>query len=130
MMKQGDFFKISYKVTNHVYDGFISTFNDQNPLHVNESFAKEKGFNGKVMHGAILNGFLSNFIGEQLPVKNVIVQTYKIAFLKPVYLNDKLLLKVTIADVFESVNCIILIYVFENESEIIVAKGEISIGLI
>ena len=129
-MKQGDFFIISYKVTNHVYDGFISTFNDQNPLHVNESFAKEKGFNGKVMHGAILNGFLSNFIGEQLPVKNVIVQTYKIAFLKPVYLNNTLLLKVTIADVFESVNCIILKYVFENESEIVVAKGEISIGLI
>lgn len=129
-MKQGDFFKINYKVTNQVYDGFISTFNDQNPLHVNEPFAKEKGFNGKVMHGAILNGFLSNFIGEQLPVKNVIVQTYKIAFLKPVYLNDTLLLKVTIADVFESVNCIILKYVFENESEIVVAKGEISIGLI
>jgi len=129
-MQQGDFFKISYKVTNQVYDGFISTFNDQNPLHVNESFAKEKGFNGKVMHGAILNGFLSNFIGEQLPVKNVIVQTYKIAFLKPVYLNNTLLLKVTIADVFESVNCIILKYVFENESEIVVAKGEISIGLI
>ena len=129
-MQQGDFFKISYKVTNQVYDGFISTFNDQNPLHVNASFAKEKGFNGKVMHGAILNGFLSNFIGEQLPVKNVIVQTYKIAFLKPVYLNDTLLLKVTIADVFESVNCIILKYVFENDSEIVVAKGEISIGLI
>ena len=129
-MQQGDFFKISYKVTNQVYDGFISTFNDQNPLHVNESFAKDKGFNGKVMHGAILNGFLSNFIGEQLPVKNVIVQTYKIAFLKPVYLNDTLLLKVTIADVFESVNCIILKYVFENDSEIVVAKGEISIGLI
>ncbi len=129
-MKQGDFFKISYKVTNQVYDGFISTFNDKNPLHVNESYAEDKGFNGKVMHGAILNGFLSNFIGEQLPVKNVIVQTYKIAFLKPVYLNDTLLLKATIADVFESVNCIILKYVFENDSEIVVAKGEISIGLI
>jgi acyl dehydratase len=129
-MKQGDFFNVTYKVTNQVYDGFISTFKDQNPLHTDESFAKENGFDGKVMHGAILNGFLSNFIGEQLPIKNVIVQTYKIAFLKPVYLNDTLLLKVTIADVFESVNCIIFKYIFENAAEVVVAKGEITIGLI
>ena len=39
------------------------------------------------MHGAILSGCLSNFIRERLTIKNVLVQTYQLYFLKPVYIN-------------------------------------------
>ena len=69
-IKKGDNFEVEYQVTEKIYDGFIELFNDRNPLHTDEKFAMEKNFSGRVMHGAILNGFLSNFIGEQLPVKN------------------------------------------------------------
>jgi 3-hydroxybutyryl-CoA dehydratase len=129
-MKEGDKFEVEYQVSENIYNGFINIFNDKNPLHTDEHFAKEKNFAGKVMHGAILTGFLSNFIGEQLPIKNVIVQSYKISFLKPVYLNDQLKLKVNIDTVSDSVNCIIFKYKFENTAGTVVGKGEISIGII
>lgn len=129
-LKQGNNFIVTYKVTEDIYNGFIQLFNDKNPLHTNEDFAKQKNFMGKVMHGAILAGFLSNFIGEQLPLKNVIVLSYKIAFTKPVYLNTALQLNATVADVFESVNCVDIKYVFENEANVIVSKGVVSIKII
>jgi len=129
-MKEGTIFECEYCVTAEVYNGFISVFSDNNPLHTNEAFAREKNFSGKVMHGAILAGFLSNFIGEQLPQKNVIVQSYKINFMNPVYLGDQLRLKAVITGVFESVNCIIFKYSFSNAGDITVCRGEIAIGLI
>ena len=129
-MKEGDVFEFEYCVTEEVYDGFIALFEDRNPLHTDEGFAKEKNFSGKLMHGAIQSGFLSNFIGEKLPQKNVIVQTYKMSFVKPVYLNDRLKLKAIITGVFESVNCLTFKYSFTNTKNLVVSRGEISIGLI
>ena len=129
-MKEGDVFENDYCITEQVYKGFIALFNDNNPLHTDEDFARTKNFSGKVMHGAIQAGFLSNFIGEKLPLKNVIVQTYKMAFTKPVYCGDKLTLKAIITGVFESVNCITFKYTFTNSTPIVVSKGEITIGLI
>ena len=129
-IKKGDNFEVEYQVTEKIYNGFIELFDDRNPLHTNEKFAREKNFSGRVMHGAILNGFLSNFIGERLPVKNVIVLTYAISFTKPVYLGDKLKLTATVTEVFDSVNCIDFKYQFRNSRDNAVGKGNISIKII
>jgi 3-hydroxybutyryl-CoA dehydratase len=128
-MQEGDTFEVSYTVTPEIYQLYTNGFNDRNPLHTDEAFAKQKGFPSVVMHGGILTGFLSNFIGEQLPIKNVMIQSYKIAFVKPVLLNTQLTLKAIITGVFESVNCVIFKYSFNN-SAVTVCKGEITIGII
>ena len=129
-MNKGDLFAYSFKVSPDIYEGFISVFNDRNPLHTNEKFAIGKGFKEKVMHGNILNGFLSYFIGECLPVKDVLIQTQEIKFLKPVYINDQLTLCAEVEDVYESVNTIDFKYCFENQDKKKVAKGKIQIGLL
>jgi 3-hydroxybutyryl-CoA dehydratase len=129
-MKKGDRFEYQFKITNEIYSGFISLFNDKNPLHTNKSFAQEKGFDSVVMHGNILNGFLSYFIGECLPIKNVIIQTQEIKFFKPTYLNDDLNFQADIVDVFESVNMIEIKFVFRNNKDAKVASGKINIGTI
>ena len=130
MMQKGDIFKQTFTVTDKIYQGFIEVFNDKNPLHVDNSFAVTKKFSSKVMHGNILNGFLSYFIGECLPLKNVIIQTQEIKYALPVYLNDKLELYAEIEDVYESVNTIEFKYYFTNLNNKKVAKGKIQIGII
>lgn len=128
-MNKGDKFTQSFSVSSEVYEGFKSLFKDFNPLHTNEEFAKGKGFTGKVMHGNILNGFLSYFIGECLPTKDVLIQTQEIKFLRPVYENDNVNLHAEIEEVFESVNTIEFKYYFENQNMTKVARGKIQIGL-
>ena len=100
--KKGDTYHISFVVNSDVYNGFIAIFNDQNPLHTDERFAINKGFKGSVMHGNILNGFLSNFVGEHLPDKNVIIHSQSIQYKQPVYLNDVLQFTATVNDIYES----------------------------
>jgi len=126
----GDKFAAKFVVTQAVYDGFISVFKDENPLHVDESFAMEHGFKGRVMHGNILNGFLSWFIGECLPVKNVIIHSQEIQYKNPVYLNDNLSFDAQVTGVFESVDVIELKFSFKNADGLVVAKGKFQIGLI
>lgn len=129
-MLTGTVFHHKFHVSENVYHGFIETFNDRNPLHINTEFAIQNGFKGCVMHGNILNGFLSYFIGECLPKKNVIIETQTIKFILPVYLNDELELKVTISDFFESVGVYEMEFYFKNNVGKKVAKGTLNIGLL
>ncbi len=129
-MKQGDSFLKEYVVTNEVYTGFREIFSDHNPLHTDKAFAKEHGMPEVVMHGNILNGFLSNFIGEALPVKNVVIHTQSINFYKPVFLNDVLTLHAEIAEVHEAVKTYLFKFIFRKPSGERVSKGTVQIGLI
>jgi 3-hydroxybutyryl-CoA dehydratase len=128
-MTKGDRFSHTFTVSEEIYNGFIALFHDRNILHTDDDYARSKGFQGKVMQGNILNGFLSYFIGELLPVKNVIIHSQEIKYSKPVYLNDKLDFQAEIAEVFESVNAVEFRYRFEKAGQM-VAKGKIQIGLI
>jgi len=129
-MKQGEQFTERFTVSPEIYEGFIQLFKDQNPLHTNEQHAKGRGFYGKVMHGNILNGFLSYFIGECLPTKEVVINTQEIQYKNPVYLNDELLLNAEVSGVFEAVNAVELKFTFKNAASKIVAKGKIQIGIL
>jgi 3-hydroxybutyryl-CoA dehydratase len=129
-MQKGDKFERDFKVTETVYNSFIQAFNDRNPLHTDEQFAKEKGFAGKVMHGNILNGFVSYFVGECLPDKNVMIQTQEIKYSLPVYLDDVVHFYAEVDDVYESVNTIEFKFYFKNSEGKKVAKGRVQIGLL
>jgi 3-hydroxybutyryl-CoA dehydratase len=130
IFKSGDTFEQTFTVTEQIYLDFINTFGDRNPLHTSDKFAKEHGFNSCVMHGNILNGFVSYFIGECLPNKNVIIHAQSIEFKNPVYMNDLLVFKATIAEVFESVNAVEFKFFFQNLALKTVAKGRIQIGIL
>lgn len=127
-LQKGDIFKLTFAVTSEVYNGFINTFADRNPLHCNEEFAIQRGFKGRVMHGNILNGFLSYFVGEKLPDKNVIIHSQSIKFNQPVYLNDELYFEASVNDIYESVQAVEFSFSFRNNLAEIVAKGKLQIG--
>ena len=129
-MKAGDTYSYNYTVTEKVYNGFREIFSDNNPLHTNHEFAVAKGMKGVVMHGNILNGFISHFIGEVLPEKNVIIHSQNISFYKPVYLGDEVILSAELAEVHEAVKSFTFKFIFRNTLGERLAKGSIQIGLI
>ena len=129
-MKEGDIFQERYEVSLAVYEGFRDTFQDHNPMHTDEVFARAKGYRERVMYGNILNGFLSHFVGECLPLKNVVIQTQSIQYAKPVFMNNRLELIAEVSGVFESVNTVEFKYRFENAAGEKVAKGKLQIGIL
>lgn len=120
-------FTHQFTVDSSVYEGFIDVFKDRNALHTNEDFAKEKGFAGKVMHGNILNGFLSFFIGELLPSENVMILSQTINFKKPVYLNEILDFEAIVFEQSEAVKVNEIKFSFKNREQKTVAAGKIQI---
>lgn len=129
-LKVNDQFYQQFVLSDQTYTGFINLFEDRNPLHTDDQFAIAKGFERKVMHGNILNGYLSYFIGECLPLKDVIIHTQNIQFKNPVYLNDVLYFEALVSDVFESVNAVEFKFIFKKQESTTVAKGKIQIGLL
>ncbi|WP_183579713.1 MaoC/PaaZ C-terminal domain-containing protein [Mucilaginibacter sp. X5P1] len=130
MFAVGDSYKKEFCVSEAVYKGFINIFNDNNPLHTNDEFALSHGFKGKVMHGNILNGFLSYFIGEYLSTKDVIIHKQDIQFKNPVYLNDTVFFEANVSEVYTSVNAVEFKFQFKSKDLLVLAKGKIQIGIL
>jgi len=128
--QEGDVYKYTFTVSDKTYLEFIQLSQDQNPLHTNKDFAISKGFEDVVMHGNILNAFLSYFIGECLPAKNVIIHSQEIQFKNPVYMNNDLQFHAEVTGAFESVMAVEFKFNFKNAASKIVAKGKIQIGLL
>jgi 3-hydroxybutyryl-CoA dehydratase len=125
-----DKFEESFVVSKNTHQDFIQLSQDRNPLHTSEEFAVSKGFKALVMHGNILNAFLSYFIGECLPTKDVIIHSQDIQFKNPMYLDEILKFTASVSGVFESVNAVEFKYCFRNSQLKVVAKGKIQIGII
>jgi 3-hydroxybutyryl-CoA dehydratase len=123
-------FEHDFIIDSKIQDLFIEISKDSNPMHTIDAYAMKFGFENKIMHGNILNSFLSFFIGECLPIKNVVIQSQNIEFKKPVYIDSKIKLIALVEDIVESVNVVIFKFKFENINNIVVAKGRIQIGIL
>jgi acyl dehydratase len=129
-LKKGDAFEVAFQVTERLHAGFMDLFDDRNPMHVDDAYARDRGYRGKVMHGNILGGFLSCLVGEHLPIKQVVIQSQTMNFASPVYVDDRLVLNAAVADVFESVGAVELTFRFTNQDGAKVAFGTIQIGVL
>ena len=129
-MKLQEIFSCDFTLSENVYQGFIDLFGDKNFLHTDAEFAKSHGFKDKVMHGNILNGFLSYFIGEKLPMKNVMILSQEIQYNSPVYMYDQLKFIAEVSNISEAVNVVEFKFTFTNAELKKVAKGKISIKIL
>tara|TARA_B100000780_G_C21047377_1_gene420480 strand:- start:109 stop:510 length:402 start_codon:yes stop_codon:yes gene_type:complete len=125
-----DTFDEKFKISDELVSDFVKLSNDRNPLHTIDKFAIDKGFKSMVVQGNLQNCFISYFIGECLPSKNVMILSQNINFKNPVYINDILNLRVKIIGVFESVDLIEFEFNFTNQLNKIISKGIIKIKLI
>ncbi len=119
----------TYKVTSEVYYSFQRCSNDYNPLHTDDAFSKEKGFEGRVMYGNILNAFISHFVGMLLPTRGVMIQRQDIDFHQPVFFNDEIKLQAKVDDMIEPANVVVYKFIFYRGTQKI-AKGHVQIGLL
>ena len=126
----GDLFQYKFDITQELVDKFVSLSNDKNPLHIDDEFAKEKGFKSKVVQGNLQNCFISYFIGMCLPSKHVMILSQTINYKNPVFINDNIHLTSKIVGIFSSVGVIEFKYKFKNQSDQIISTGKINIKLI
>jgi 3-hydroxybutyryl-CoA dehydratase len=78
---------------------FAGITGDLNPAHVNEVYAKGTKFNGRIVHGMLLGGFISAVIAMRLPGPGTIYMGQTLNFKAPVALGDTVTATVKVIDI-------------------------------
>jgi len=119
-----------YTITPAVYEQFLRTFGDTNRLHTEDDFARSRGFPERVMHGAILSGFISHFVGVHFPGDASLLHSVNTHFKSPCHLGDQILIEATVTQVSEAVGVATLEMVLTNVTrERVAAKAKVQVGL-
>ncbi|MEL6198448.1 MAG: MaoC family dehydratase, partial [Pseudomonadota bacterium] len=71
-------------VTDHDIRIFAEVSTDRNPVHLDEDYAQETIFGGRVAHGMLTASLISAVIGEQLPGHGSVYLGQSLKFLAPV----------------------------------------------
>ena len=118
-----------YAITDGVYEGFLRAFDDTSRIHVDDAYARERGFKGRVMHGAILNGFISHFVGMRVAGENGFLQSADIQYKNPNYLGDAITIDAEVVQKVEAVKVIVMKLVLRNTTHgTIAATASVHIG--
>ena len=70
-----------------------------NPLHLNEAFASESIFKGRIAHGMLTAVFISTVLGTKLPGPGCVYLNQEVKFKAPVRPGQTVNTKVTISDI-------------------------------
>jgi 3-hydroxybutyryl-CoA dehydratase len=110
-------------------DAFVALSGDANPLHVDDGFARERGYEGRVVHGAYLIALVSRLVGMQLPGRNALLLTVNVSFVAPVFIGTALTVSGEIEQVSAMVaSAIVKISVTNATTGATVARGRATVG--
>ncbi len=84
--------------TIHDYDIrlFADISSDRNPVHLDEDYARDTIFAGRIAHGMLTASLVSAVIGEQLPGHGTVYLGQTLKFLAPVRPGDAVTARVTV----------------------------------
>ncbi|MBU2963152.1 MaoC family dehydratase [Citreicella sp. C3M06] len=89
-------------VTDRDIELFAEVSTDHNPVHLDESYAQDTIFHGRIAHGMLTAGLISAVIGEQLPGHGTVYLGQTLKFIAPVRPGDMVTATVTVIDIDHS----------------------------
>ncbi len=86
-------------ITDEDIEMFATVSTDRNPVHLDEEYARDTMFSGRIAHGMLTAGLISAVIGEQLPGHGTIYLGQTLKFMAPVRPGDIVCAEVEVADI-------------------------------
>lgn len=129
-IREGHRASCDYVITSQVFDHFLAAFEDTNPVHVSDAAAQARGFPERIMHGMILGGFLSHFIGVHFPGNDAVLQSVQLQFKSPCHIGDKITIDAKVVQVVDAVRVLALDLTLRNTSrDRVAAKAKIQVSV-
>ena len=85
-------------ITDKDIEQFAEISTDHNPVHLDDDYARDTIFEGRIAHGMLTAGLISAVIGEQLPGHGTIYMSQNLKFLAPVRPGDLVHAEVKVVD--------------------------------
>ncbi|MGR3501631.1 MaoC family dehydratase [Pseudaestuariivita sp.] len=89
-------------ITDEDIEKFAEVSTDHNPVHLDDDYAQDTIFQGRIAHGMLTAGLISAVIGEQLPGHGTVYMSQSLKFLAPVRPGDLVRAEVTVTDIEHS----------------------------
>lgn len=86
-------------VTDRDIELFAEVSTDRNPVHLDEAYAQETIFSGRIAHGMLTAGLISAVIGEQLPGHGSVYLGQSLKFMAPVRPGDMVRAEATVVSI-------------------------------
>lgn len=116
-----DFFQKTITETDvYLYAGITG---DLNPAHINEEYAKDTFFKGRIAHGMLTAGLVSAVLGMKLPGPGTIYMGQELKFTAPVRIGDTIKAEVEVVEMVTEKNRIKLKTTCTNQNGDIVLDG-------
>jgi 3-hydroxybutyryl-CoA dehydratase len=86
-------------VTDQDIEMFAEVSTDRNPVHLDDAYAQDTIFEGRIAHGMLTAGLISAVIGEQLPGHGTVYLAQSLRFLAPVRPGDTVTAEVEVTEI-------------------------------
>lgn len=96
---------------------------DKNPIHLDETYAKQSLFGKRIVHGFFVGSLISAVFGTVLPGEGAIYLHQEMNFRKPVYHGEEIKATVTVTNIKKEKSILYFDTKCENERGEIVIDG-------
>ena len=120
--------EFSRAITAEMMSQFREVSGDGNPLHVDDNFAREKGFPARVVYGMLTAALYSCFVGEYIPGERCILQSVHADFLNPAFIGDTLTVSGKIVEKHDSVRQVVIKAIIRNQHGKKISRAKIEAG--
>lgn len=117
-------------ITEDMMQAFLNITGDINPLHNDEAFAKEKGYESKVVYGMLTSSFLSTLAGVYLPGEKSLIREVETKLKKPVFVGDELWVSGEVTEINKDFNIFVMKVEIINQNNEKVLRGKMQMGIL
>jgi len=122
----GMIFESDMLVSDQMVQEFARITGDDNPLHVDEEFAKKTQFGRRIAHGMLVVSLISKVLGRDFPGAGTVYVSQFVKFKKPVYIGDTVKIHIEVKDKnTDKRRLFLLTNVIDGDKEVISGEAEV-----
>ncbi|MDR1536507.1 MAG: MaoC family dehydratase N-terminal domain-containing protein [Clostridiales bacterium] len=127
--ERNEIFSFSVQITAEMQRAFADLSGDENPLHIDREFAREKGYPDVLAYGMLTASFYSRLVGVYLPGRHSVFQECSISFNKPVFIGDSLCVSGKVACTHDVLNLAVIKAEIRNQKNERVSTAKLTVGV-
>lgn len=122
-LKIGDSASITKTLSDNDVKLFALMSGDKNPIHLDREYAKQSKFGRNIAHGLWGGSLISTVLGTKLPGPGSIYLHQDLDFKRPIYVDDKVTVTVTVTDLKADSKKVTLQCICTNQDNQVVISG-------
>ena len=111
----GQEYSRTFQVTEEKGRAFAEVSQDYNLLHLDEKYAQNTIFHGRIAHGMLVASFISGVLGNDFPGVGTVYLGQELHFIRPVRYGDEISVFVKIVEMDEETRKVKLSTICKNQ---------------